>query len=339
MEDQSRLMHYPHQGYAGLGLGELHGDQQSPGSVSHDADHVQDSLRGHADINTILDQIMNITDQSLDEARKHTLNCHRMKPALFSVLCEIKEKTVLSLRNVTDEDPPDPQLMRLDNMLIAEGVAGTDKAGGSGSSPTTGEATIEHSDYRAKLAQIRTIYNQELEKYDQACNEFTTHVMNLLREQSRTRPITPKEIERMVQIIHKKFSSIQVQLKQSTCEAVMILRSRFLDARRKRRNFSKQASEILNEYFYSHLANPYPSEEAKEELARKCGITVSQVNNWFGNKRIRYKKNITKAQEEANMYAARAAAASGGDSPILSPASEWGGGAINFPGSPGFPGY
>jgi hypothetical protein len=57
----------------------------------------------------------------------------------------------------------------------------------------------------------------------------------------------------------------------------MILRSRFLDARRKRRNFSKQASEILNEYFYSHLSNPYPSEEAKEELARKCGITVSQV--------------------------------------------------------------
>lgn len=90
------------------------------------------------------------------------------------------------------------------------------------------------------------------------------------------RPITPKEIERMVQIIHKKFGSIQMQLKQSTCEAVMILRSRFLDARRKRRNFSKQASEILNEYFYSHLSNPYPSEEAKEDLARKCGITVSR---------------------------------------------------------------
>lgn len=54
-----------------------------------------------------------------------------------------------------------------------------------------------------------------------------------------------------------------------------------LFCRRKRRNFSKQASEILNEYFYSHLSNPYPSEEAKEELARKCGITVSQVNHWF----------------------------------------------------------
>ena len=61
---------------------------------------------------------------SLDEAqaRKHTLNCHRMKSALFSVLCEIKERTVLSLRNVQDDNPPDPQLMRLDNMLVAEGT-------------------------------------------------------------------------------------------------------------------------------------------------------------------------------------------------------------------------
>uniref|UniRef100_A0A452T388 Pre-B-cell leukemia transcription factor 1 n=1 Tax=Ursus maritimus TaxID=29073 RepID=A0A452T388_URSMA len=199
--------------------------------------------------------------------RKHALNCHRMKPALFSVLCEIKEKTGLSIRGAQEEDPPDPQLMRLDNMLLAEGVSGPEK-----------DNSIEHSDYRAKLTQIRQIYHTELEKYEQACNEFTTHVMNLLREQSRTRPISPKEIERMVGIIHRKFSSIQMQLKQSTCEAVMILRSRFLDARRKRRNFSKQATEILNEYFYSHLSNPYPSEEAKEELAKKCSITVSQVD-------------------------------------------------------------
>ena len=81
----------------------------------------------------------------------------------------------------------------------------------------------------------------------------------------------------MVNTIQSKFSAIQRQLKQSTCEAVMTLRSRFLDARRKRRNFSKQATDVLNEYFYSHLSNPYPSEETKEELARKGGITVSQV--------------------------------------------------------------
>ena len=41
---------------------------------------------------------------------------------------------------------------------------------------------------------------------------------------------------------------------------------------------------MLNEYFYSHLSNPYPSEEAKEELAKKCAITVSQVRGQIGVK-------------------------------------------------------
>ncbi|XP_069491045.1 pre-B-cell leukemia transcription factor 2 isoform X2 [Ambystoma mexicanum] len=295
MDEQGRLMqgrglpgHPPLQGPPGLQGLNPHQDNGEPPRKQ--------------DIGDILQQIMTITDQSLDEAqaKKHALNCHRMKPALFSVLCEIKEKTGLSIRSNQEEEPVDPQLMRLDNMLLAEGVAGPEKGGGSAAAAAAAAASggvspdnsIEHSDYRNKLSQIRQIYHSELEKYEQACNEFTTHVMNLLREQSRTRPISPKEIERMVGIIHRKFSSIQMQLKQSTCEAVMILRSRFLDARRKRRNFSKQATEVLNEYFYSHLSNPYPSEEAKEELAKKCGITVSQVSNWFGNKRIRYKKNI-----------------------------------------------
>ena len=56
-------------------------------------------------------------------------------------------------------------------------------------------------------------------------------------------------------------------------------------------------------------------------------ILCLQVSNWFGNKRIRYKKNIVKAQEEANMYAAKAAAAaiSPGSSPgpMMSPGSQW----------------
>ncbi len=35
--------------------------------------------------------------------------------------------------------------------------------------------------------------------------------------------------------------------------------------------------------------------------------SLPQVSNWFGNKRIRYKKNIGKFQEEANLYAAKTA--------------------------------
>ena len=83
-----------------------------------------------------------------------------------------------SYRNLDAEDPPDPQLMRLDNMLIAEGVTGPDKS----QSPSgiqvlllkscltqifaqqDADTTIMHSEYKAKLNQIRNIYNEELEK-------------------------------------------------------------------------------------------------------------------------------------------------------------------------------
>uniref|UniRef100_A0A3B4BJX2 Uncharacterized protein n=1 Tax=Periophthalmus magnuspinnatus TaxID=409849 RepID=A0A3B4BJX2_9GOBI len=312
MDDQARIM----QSIGGVSLAghSVQGGMALPPPHGHDG---TDGDGRKQDIGDILHQIMTITDQSLDEAQAklHEFSLHLLVYFLnIIVMFLIFVFPGLSIRGAQEEDPPDPQLMRLDNMLLAEGVAGPEKGGGSAAAAAAAAASggaadnsIEHSDYRAKLTQIRQIYHTELEKYEQACNEFTTHVMNLLREQSRTRPISPKEIERMVGIIHRKFSSIQMQLKQSTCEAVMILRSRFLDARRKRRNFSKQATEILNEYFYSHLSNPYPSEEAKEELAKKCSITVSQVSNWFGNKRIRYKKNIGKFQEEANLYAAKTA--------------------------------
>lgn len=80
----------------------------------------------------------------------------------------------LSIRGAQEEDPPDPQLMRLDNMLLAEGVAGPEKGGGSATVPAAATASgsptdnsIEHSDYRAKLSQIRQIYHTELEKYEQ----------------------------------------------------------------------------------------------------------------------------------------------------------------------------
>ncbi len=41
----------------------------------------------------ILSDYISISSLAPKWHRKHGLNCHRMKPALFSVLCEIKEKT------------------------------------------------------------------------------------------------------------------------------------------------------------------------------------------------------------------------------------------------------
>lgn len=78
----------------GYGMPDGSGGAGGAGNMNNNGGGDENAVRKQ-DISEILQQIMNITDQSLDEAqaRKHTLNCHRMKPALFSVLCEIKEKT------------------------------------------------------------------------------------------------------------------------------------------------------------------------------------------------------------------------------------------------------
>ncbi|XP_035307065.1 pre-B-cell leukemia transcription factor 4 isoform X9 [Cricetulus griseus] len=222
------------------------------------------------DTSDVLQQIMAITDQSLDEAQAR---CGAQAGRGQKACPELPSDEVCSLQRALRDQGEDRSCPRVSS---------------GGVEPAALTRLLSH-----RLAHLFP---------PQACREFTTHVTNLLREQSRVRPVSSREMEHMVGMIHGKFTAIQRQLKQSTCEAVMTLRSRLLDARRKRRNFSKQATEVLNEYFYSHLSNPYPSEETKEELARKGGITVSQVSNWFGNKRIRYKKNTGKFQEEATMY-------------------------------------
>ena len=84
---------------------------------------------------------------------------------------------VLSIRGAQEDEPPDPQLMRLDNMLLAEGVAGPEKGGGSAAAAAAAAGVhdnqAEHTEYRAKLNQIRQIYHTELEKYEQVCEDMS----------------------------------------------------------------------------------------------------------------------------------------------------------------------
>lgn len=86
---------------------------------------------------------------------------------------------MLSIRGTQEDEPPDPQLMRLDNMLLAEGVAGPEKGGAAAAAAAAGvhENQAEHSEYRNKLNQIRQIYHTELEKYEQVIRYY--HIMFL----------------------------------------------------------------------------------------------------------------------------------------------------------------
>ncbi|ESN94851.1 hypothetical protein HELRODRAFT_148497, partial [Helobdella robusta] len=47
----------------------------------------------------------------------------------------------------------------------------------------------------------------------------------------------------------------------------------------------EEKTELLEEYYQSHIAFPYPDQETRDILASQLGITHLQVTKWFSNRR------------------------------------------------------
>ncbi|CAH1799409.1 unnamed protein product [Owenia fusiformis] len=61
------------------------------------------------------------------------------------------------------------------------------------------------------------------------------------------------------------------------------------------------AHEILNQWFTTHILNPYPSKEEKIMLGEACGLSITQINSWFVNKRNRT-NNTRPVRHKAYVY-------------------------------------
>lgn len=49
----------------------------------------------------------------------------------------------------------------------------------------------------------------------------------------------------------------------------------------------KHAVEKLKKWLFDHFEHPYPTEEEKAKLAEQSQLTLTQINNWFVNARVR----------------------------------------------------
>ncbi|KAL2795496.1 hypothetical protein BJX66DRAFT_324588 [Aspergillus keveii] len=63
-----------------------------------------------------------------------------------------------------------------------------------------------------------------------------------------------------------------------------------------RARLSASAVKVLRTWFEEHRDDPYPSDFDKEELARRSGLSLTQVSNWFNNSR-RSKGKISRARQ------------------------------------------
>ncbi|PIC18786.1 hypothetical protein B9Z55_024555 [Caenorhabditis nigoni] len=135
-----------------------------------------------------------------------------------------------------------------------------------------------------------------------------THGEKVLRSHRDFRPVDERDYCNIRQSISRHFDQAKVSLRGEAATKILVLRRDIEQQGRKRRNFDKNTTDTLQNWFHEHRQNPYPTDQEKAELAKQCNIKISQVNNWFGNQRIRSKQQALRCEEEEKKRLAAVAA-------------------------------
>jgi hypothetical protein len=216
------------------------------------------------------------------QARKNYIRSHRLLPVMMELLTACKKEHILpppETYHMYEIAPPGTIDFGLDDFLQSQGIETTPLESDDA------QKVAERQEFIVKLDQLREKYKEELDKLNRVCNEFCSRVLNLLREQSTVRPLLEQESQLKIAGIQQKFDYVRNQLRQNVCNAILVLQKQYNQVRKKRRTLPKKATEGLCNWFFEHINDPYPSEEEKSMLAAAGGLTITQVNNWFGNKR------------------------------------------------------
>jgi len=222
--------------------------------------------------------VTDLTPQAIQE-KKAYIQGHRLHPYMLQIIDDFKRDGIIPAI------PPTPQLAvadhSLNEFLESQGIESPEDLGDPD----------KMDEFSAKLQQFKAAFNEEINKLKDICNQYTLKMMTLLKEQSQIRHVSQEEIQAKTQVIQNKFDYVKNQLRTNVCNAILVLQKQYNhQSKKRRRSLSKKATHVLNDWFFSHINDPYPSEEEKSALATQCVLSLNQVNNWFGNKRIRYKR-------------------------------------------------
>lgn len=137
-----------------------------------------------------------------------------------------------------------------------------------------------------------------------SCRDRSSNAFN--RKSSLNAPFLA--LKSAMKLLHQSSSPL-VQEMVSTCGSVVLSTPEPRGPLRVRPG--ARARLKLDAWFNEHFENPYPKLAEKKKLAESCGINLSQVDNYFGNRRRRVKQMILKTSFRENTM------------PLLSPLQTW----------------
>lgn len=248
------------------------------------------------------------------QEKKNNLQKHHLHSHMLQIIEYCKKEGVIPNLPPSLLQPSPPTDYSLTEFLELQGIESPED-----------EYELKNDEFSFKLQQLKVAYGEELDKLNKVCSDFITRIMILLREQGQIRHVSEQEVQAKTLIIQNKFDYVRNQLRTNVCNAILVLQKQYRHLPKKRRSLSKKATDVLNRWFFDHINDPYPSDEEKGMLAAQCVLSLNQVNNWFGNKRIRYKRRCTEGNLRLNKSNLSAStllpSPSGLNSPIGSPCS------------------
>ena len=159
----------------------------------------------------------------------------------------------------------------------------------------------ENEEYAQQLKRLNDQCTQLLNNASGCYNEMIPRIQSTLHYHCYIRPVGFDDVQSMLLNCGRKFDNFRLQVKLGTCQAALAKRSKLAANCNKKRNFSKESIALLNDYYFAHMDKPYPSDDVKLALAAQTGLTVSQITNWFGNKRIRHRQKIKLERQQMQL--------------------------------------
>eukprot|EP01080_Neovahlkampfia_damariscottae_P001941 gene1941-1449_t len=117
--------------------------------------------------------------------------------------------------------------------------------------------------------------------------EWIKAYSDLFEKQSVFRYVSEQEKKVSNQMIENKIDKMLTSLKEKYITKVFDLQDRIFNKSKKRGNLPKNATAILKNWLFQHFLHPYPTEEEKKDLSQSTMLTITQINNWFINARVR----------------------------------------------------
>eukprot|EP00179_Madagascaria_erythrocladioides_P008073 CAMPEP_0198324206 /NCGR_PEP_ID=MMETSP1450-20131203/12280_1 /TAXON_ID=753684 ORGANISM="Madagascaria erythrocladiodes, Strain CCMP3234" /NCGR_SAMPLE_ID=MMETSP1450 /ASSEMBLY_ACC=CAM_ASM_001115 /LENGTH=337 /DNA_ID=CAMNT_0044027987 /DNA_START=173 /DNA_END=1186 /DNA_ORIENTATION=+ len=116
---------------------------------------------------------------------------------------------------------------------------------------------------------------------------YTGLLESELLAQQEFRPITQDEIDVRKEHIANKFATARQDIFRKYQSYLKNLKTIDASNKPRRNSLSTRANNTLRLWLFTNFLNPYPTEEEKATLCEQTGLTMTQINNWFINARVR----------------------------------------------------